>query len=301
MLPRHGHTSHADARLCRVQPGHELRRVAGVGPHHRAVVAHVGGGQGEERLARLVRRDGRNVPSGEVRLGRLRFTALVVGAAVGAAVAAVCAGPNVAGVGVERAVRVGLVYISVSFGMMVTIIIITAAARAGGTRVPLVRSLSDGTPGVWRLLSTGGLALFLRLLLLLVLMLLLLLLLLLQLSVARRGAAGGSRAGRNSVGRIGLLAAARISIGGDVVAGHPEPDFIAAAAAGDSVPATVPAAFIVGLEAGLVLQRRAVLPELQAGDGRPAAGLLVRPAAGGAQLGGGRGVWFTDLRTGLSQ
>ena len=40
----------------------------------------------------------------EVRLGRLRFTSVVVGATVRAAVTAVCAGSNVAGVSVARAV-----------------------------------------------------------------------------------------------------------------------------------------------------------------------------------------------------
>lgn len=44
-----------------------------------------------------------------------------------------------------------------------------------------------------------------------------------------------------------------------------------------------------------------MLPKLQAGDGRPTAGLLVPLAAGGAQLGGGRRVWFTNLRAGLCQ
>lgn len=105
--------------------------------------------------------------------------------------------------------------------------------------------------------------------------------------------------------RVALLpTAARVSISGDIAAaGNPEPGFIAAgaAAAGDRVSATVSAAFVVGLEAGFVLQGGAVLPQLQAGDGRAAAGLLVPLAAGGAQLGGGRRVWFTDLRAGLSQ
>lgn len=57
----------------------------------------------------------------------------------------------------------------------------------------------------------------------------------------------------------------------NIIAGYPEPDFITAAAvgaaAGNSVSATVCAAFVVGLEAALVLQGGAVLPKLQAGAG----------------------------------
>lgn len=104
------------------------------------------------------------------------------------------------------------------------------------------------------------------------------------------------------MGRVGLLAAARVPISGDVIAaGHPEPDFLAGAAARDAVSAAVSAAFVVRLEAGFVVQGGAVLPQLQAGGGRPNAGLLVPLAAGGSQLGGGRRVWFTDLRACLSQ
>ena len=45
-----------------------------------------------------------------------------------------------------------------------------------------------------------------------------------------------------------------------------------------------------------------LLAQLQAGDGRATAGLLVPlAAAGGAQLGGGRRVGFTNLRAGLRQ
>lgn len=72
------------------------------------------------------------------------------------------------------------------------------------------------------------------------------------------------------MGWIGLLASGRVSIGGNIIAGHPKPDFITAAvgaAAGNSISATVSIAFVVGLEATLILQRGAVIPELQAGDG----------------------------------
>ena len=44
-----------------------------------------------------------------------------------------------------------------------------------------------------------------------------------------------------------------------------------------------------------------MLPELQAGDGRATARLLVPLTTGGAQLGGGRRVRFTNLRAGLRQ
>lgn len=87
------------------------------------------------------------------------------------------------------------------------------------------------------------------------------------------------------MGRVGLLAAGRVSISGNVIAaGYPEPHFITAggAAAADSVSATVSVAFAVGLEAGFVLQGGAVFPQLQTGGGGPAAGLLVPLAAGGA-------------------
>lgn len=71
------------------------------------------------------------------------------------------------------------------------------------------------------------------------------------------------------MGRIGLLASGRISIGDYIIAGHPEPDFVTAAVgvtAGNSVSAGVSTAFVVGLEATLILQGGTVLPELQAGD-----------------------------------
>lgn len=231
------------------------------------MVAHVRRGQGEERLARLVRRNGGNVSRAEVRLGRLCFTSLVVGAAVRAAVAAVRAGSDVAGVRVVRTVRVGLVYLAVLFGMMVI------AACAGRTGL-LAQRLSIRRLAVWRGPPSRRLAAF----------------------VSRWRAAAGSGAGRSSVGWVALL-----TVGGGV-AGDPEPNFIAAAAggaAGYCVSATVATNFIVRLKAGLVLQGGAAVPEL--GDGRPTAGLLVPLAAGGAQLRGGWRVWFTNLRAGLRQ
>lgn len=89
--------SHAKAGLGGIQPGNKLRWVSSVSPHQRSVVAHVGGGQGEQRLACLVRRDGRDTAGSEARLGGLRFASpVVVGAAVGAAGAAVGAGSSVA-------------------------------------------------------------------------------------------------------------------------------------------------------------------------------------------------------------
>lgn len=215
----------------------------------------------------------------EVWLGWLCLASLMVGTAVRAAITAVCAGSDVAGVRMVWTVWAGLVYISVFFGR----IIIAAAARAGGT-APLMCSLTSGSVGVCRGLSTRGLALLVKLLLVL-------------LSLSRWGAAVGSRAWWGSVGRIGLLATGWISISGGIIAGYSEPDFIAAA--GDSVSATVPAAFVVGFEARFVLLRGTALPELQDGDGRPTAGLLVPLAAGGAQLWGRWRVRFTNLRTGL--
>lgn len=107
------------------------------------------------------------------------------------------------------------------------------------------------------------------------------------------------------MGRVRLLASGGTASRVDIIAGHPEAHFVAAAAAGGagrySVSATVSRAFAVGFEAALVLQGGAVLPQLEAGDGRAAAGLLVSLSAGGAQLGRGWRVWFADLRARLSQ
>lgn len=173
MLSWNSHTSHAEARLCRIEPGNKLRWVACVSPDYRSVVAHVRGGQGEERLACLIRRNGCNASGAEVRLGRLCFASLVVGATVRAAVAAVCAGSNLAGVCIVRTVWGGLVHNWVLFGMIVI------AARAGRTAL-LMRRFSIGSLGVCRGLSTGRLTLFVRLLLL---------------RVSWRGAAAGPAAG----------------------------------------------------------------------------------------------------------
>lgn len=142
VLARNSHPSHAEARLSRIQPGNKLRRVACVSPHQRPVVAHVRGGQGEERLARLVRRNWRDASGTEARLRRLRFTSpLMVGATVRAAVTAVCAGSSVAGVSIVWTVRVVLIYIRVLFWVIVI------AARAGRT-APLMCSVSIQSLGV---------------------------------------------------------------------------------------------------------------------------------------------------------
>lgn len=239
------------------------------------MVAHVGGRQGEERLAGLIRRNGRNVSRAHVRLGRLCFAPLLIGAAVRAAVAAVCAGSHVARVRQVRTVRVGLFCLGVLFRMVVI-----AAARAGGAAL-LVCTFAARRLAVWRGLSTGGLTL----------------LVLLRVSW---WSGAGSRAGGNGDGWVGLLATGWISISADVTAGYSEATFIAAAAAGYCVSATV-TAFVVGFEAGFVLLRRPVVAELQARDRRAIAGLLVPLTAGGAQLGGGWRVWFTNLRAGLCQ
>lgn len=148
-------SSHAEARLCRIHPGNELRRVAGVRPHDRSVVAHIRG-QGEE-LARFVGRNGRDASVAEVGLRGLRFAPLVVGTPVRAAVAAVRDGSSVAGVRVVRTVRAGLVYVCVLFG------VIAAAGGAGGTAL-LVCSFSTRSVRAW--LSTRRLAQFVLLLLL---------------------------------------------------------------------------------------------------------------------------------------
>lgn len=101
--------------------------------------------------------------------------------------------------------------------------------------------------------------------------------------------------------RIGLVARGRASAGAEVIARQPESRFvIAAAGAGDPLPTTLSTPFAVGFEAAFVLQGGALLCQLQGGRRRPAAGLLVALTAGRAQL-GGRGIWFSNLRAGLSQ
>lgn len=138
------------------------------------MVAHIRGGQGEEWLACLVRRNGCNASGAKARRGSLPFTPIVVGAGVRAAVTAVCAGSDVAGVGAVRTVCTGLVDVGVLFGVAVI------AVGAGGAAL-LERSLSVQTVGVGRVLATGRLAAFVwrRLLL----------------SVSRRGAAAAPQAG----------------------------------------------------------------------------------------------------------
>lgn len=108
--------------------------------------------------------------------------------------------------------------------------------------------------------------------------------LLLLLSESWWAAAGGPRTGGSSMGWVGLLASIRTASRGNIIAGHPKSHFViaAGAAGGNSVTATVSTAFAVGFEAALVLQGVAVLPQLQAGYRRPAAGLLVSLSAGGA-------------------
>ena len=172
------HAPHAEARLRWVQTWNKLGRVACIAPHDGSMVAHIRGRQGEEWLAGLIRRDGCNVSGAVVRLGGLSFTSIMVGATVRAAVAAVCAGPYVAGVCMVWTFRPGLIHISVFFG-----IVVIAAGCAGGTAVLMCR-FTTGSLGLRGGLSTGRMAVFVELLLL---------------SMSWRGAAA-SRAGRSSVG-----------------------------------------------------------------------------------------------------
>lgn len=207
------------------------------------MVANVGGGEWEERLACLVGRNGGDASRAETRLGRLRFAPFVSRSTIRAAGTAVCAFPDVAGVCRVGTVRAGLDCISVLFGMAVI-------AVGAGRAALLMRSFSSGSLAVRRGLPTRRLVLSVSRLLL---------------SQSWWGAAAGPGAGRRSMGRIGLLASGGTSVGGNIIAGHPEPDFVAAG--GNSVSATVCAAFAVGFEATLVLQGGAVLAQLQAGHG----------------------------------
>lgn len=148
------------------------------------MISHVGGGQREERLVRLVRRNGSYAPGADAGLGRLRLTALQVGTALGAPVAAVGAGAGVAGVGTVRAVRGSLAHFGVLLGVA------AVAVVADGTAL-LVRGLAGGTVAVRRGLSGGRATAFVGGQLLL--------------SVSGRAAAVGPGAGGPLVGRVGLL------------------------------------------------------------------------------------------------
>lgn len=248
------------------------------------MVANAGGGQGEKGLARLVRGNGCDASRTQARLARLRFSTLMSGDAIRAAVTTVCAFADVAGVGRVGAIRGHLACFGILFGMAV----IAVGGGSGGTALLVstlfVRSLdvSRRRSTRRRVLSVSGL--------------------LLLLSESWWAAAAGPRTGGGSMGRVGLLASGGTASRGPSIAGHPKSRFViaAGAAGGDSVTTTVSTAFAVGFEAALVLQGGAVLPQLQAGSRRPAAGLLVSRSAGGAQFGGGRRVWFTNLRAGLS-
>lgn len=145
------------------------------------MISHVGGGQREERLVRLVRGNGSYAPGAHADLGRLRLTALQVGTALGAPVAAVGAGAGVAGVGTVRAVRGSLAHFTVFLGV---------AAVADGTAL-LVRGLASGTVAVRRGLSGGRATPFVGGQLLL--------------SVSGRAAAVGPGPGGPLMGRVGLL------------------------------------------------------------------------------------------------
>lgn len=241
------------------------------------MISHVRGGQREEWLVGLVRGDGCDASGAEAGLGRLCLTALQVGPAVRAPVTAVCAGADVAGVGRVRAVRGSLAHFSVLFG------VVAAAVVAVDRAALLVRGFTTGTVGVRSGLSGRRATPF----------------------VSRRAAAVDPGAGGSVMRRVGLVTWGRASIGDHIVARQPETHFIiAAAAAGvaadNPFPTTLPTPFVVGFEAAFVLQGGALLCELQGRRRRSAVGLLVSLTAGGAQL-GGRGIWFSNLRAGLSQ
>lgn len=230
------------------------------------MVANIGGGQGEERLARLVRGNGCDASRTQARLGRLSFSSLVSGDAIRAAITTVCAFTDVAGVCRVRAISVHLASFGILFGM-------TVIAVGGGTSGT---ALLVSTFLVWSLsvscrLSTRRLVLSVSGLLLL-------------LSESWWAAAAGPRTGGGSMVWVGLLASSGTASRGNIIAGHPKSHFViaAGAAGGNSVTTTVSTAFAVGFEAALVLQGGAVLPQLQAGYRRPAAGLLVSLSAGGA-------------------
>ena len=280
MLSRNSnHTSNTEGGLGRVQPRDKLRRVARVRAHQRSVISRVRRGQREERLVRLVRGNGRDASGPEAGLGRLCLTAVQVGGAVGAAVAAVCAGADVAEAGTVRAVRRSLAPFSVLFA------VVAVAAVADGTAL-LVRRLAARTVRVRRGLPGRRATPFVSRQLLLLL------------SMSGGAAAVDPGAGGSVLRRIGLVTRGRASIGAGASARQPEARFIVAAAAAaaagvaadNAVPTTLSAPFVVRFEAAFA----------QGGRRRSAVGLLVSLTAGGAQP-GGRGIWFSDLRAGLGQ
>lgn len=148
------------------------------------MISHVGGGQREERLVRLVRGNGSYAPGANAGLGRLRLTALQVGTALGAPVAAVGAGAGVAGVGTVRAVRGSLAHFGVLLG-------VAAVAVVADRTALLVRGLASGTVAVRRGLSGRRATPFVGGQLLL--------------SVSGRAAAVGPGAGGPLMRRVGLL------------------------------------------------------------------------------------------------
>lgn len=130
------------------------------------MVANIGGGQREERLARLVRGNGCDASRTQARLGRFRFSSLVSGGAVRAAVTAVCAFADVAGVCRVRAIRVDLACFGVLFGMAV----IAVGGGTSGTAL-LVSTLFGESLAVSCGMSTRRLVLSVSGLLLLLLLL----------------------------------------------------------------------------------------------------------------------------------
>lgn len=159
------------------------------------MISHVRGGQREEWLARLVRGNGCDASRADSSLGRLHFTPLQVGAAIGATVTAVCASSDVARVGTVWAVRDRLAPFSVLFGMV--------AVGAAGTAL-LVRGFTTGTVGVQSRLSGGGVTPLVSGQLLL--------------SGSCRAAAVDPGAGGGSMRRVGLVTWGRVSIGGTITA-----------------------------------------------------------------------------------
>lgn len=248
------------------------------------MISHVRGGQREEWLVGLVRGNGCDASGADAGLGRLRFTALQVGTTIGASVTAVCAGADVAGVGTVRAVHGSLAHFSVLFGVVAVAVVADRTAL-------LVRGFTTRTVGVRRGLSgRRATPLVSRQLLL---------------SVSGRAAAVDPGAGGSVMRWIGLVAWGRLSTGGNVIARQPETHFLIVAAAvraaaDNPFPTTLSTPFVVGFEAAFVLQGGALLCVLQGGRRQSAVGLLVSLTAGGSQL-GGRGIWFSNLRAGLSQ
>lgn len=113
VLPRYPHPPSSQTRLGRVQPWDKLGGISSIGPHYRAMVAHTRGGQGEDRVASLVGRDGSDMSRTQAEWWGLgvHLAKLMAGASLRASCAGVGAGSGMAGVSHLGTVQTDLIHI----------------------------------------------------------------------------------------------------------------------------------------------------------------------------------------------